>query len=223
MIRRRGRRRACRSTRSSSRAGVAAGETSADSVRRWRRRARASRGRSPGGAGGGRAIAQRVCWRWSRDFHKAQPLADGIPREEARERVFARAHPAVFELVLQRPGAAPTRLIVRDRLALPGHRLELSPEEARARDAVESAYKRAGLKPPDAATLAARERTVAPALVEKMTALLLRQKVLARVDTLIFHVEALQRLEGGDPGARKRRRRAGAPPWTWRRSRIATG
>ena len=73
------------------------------------------------------------------DFHKAQPLADGIPREEARERVFARAHPPVFELVLQRSGAARNKLVVRDRLALPGHRLELSPEETRARAAVEDA------------------------------------------------------------------------------------
>ncbi len=70
------------------------------------------------------------------DFHKSQPLADGIPREEARERVFARAHPAVFELVLT-VLAANRRLVVRDRLSLPGHRLELAPEEERARDAVE--------------------------------------------------------------------------------------
>jgi selenocysteine-specific elongation factor len=128
------------------------------------------------------------------EFHKAQPLADGLPREEARERVFARAHPAVFEDVLAEL-AAGGRLSVRDRLALPGHRLELSPEEARAHELIEAAYARAGLKPPDAATLAAEGR-LSPALVEKMTSLLLRQKVLARVDTLVFHVETLNALKG---------------------------
>ncbi len=81
------------------------------------------------------------CWRWSATFHKAQPLADGIPREEARERVFARARPAVFELVLGDLARAQT-LVVRDRLALPGHRLELSPEEPRAREAVEARIRR---------------------------------------------------------------------------------
>jgi selenocysteine-specific elongation factor len=127
------------------------------------------------------------------DFHKTQPLAEGIPREEARERLFARAHPHVFELVLSDLSAA-KRLSVRDRLALPGHRLELNPEEAKTRAAVETAYKQSGLKPPDAATLASEKR-LTPALVEKMTGLLLRQKVLARVDTLIFHADALQQLK----------------------------
>jgi selenocysteine-specific elongation factor len=99
----------------------------------------------------------------------------------------------VYELVLQdlsRGG----RLSVRDRLALPGRRLELSPEEARARASIEAVYKDRGLKPPDAATLAAEKRLPAQ-LVEKMTSLLLRQKVLARVDTLVFHADALQQLK----------------------------
>jgi selenocysteine-specific elongation factor len=127
------------------------------------------------------------------EFHKAQPLADGLPREEARERLFARAHPRVFELVLDQL-AGGKRLVVTDRLALSGHRLELTDEEARARDAIEAAYRAGGLKPPDAATIAAEKR-LTPALVEKMTALLLRQKVLMRIDTLIFHVDALQQLK----------------------------
>jgi selenocysteine-specific elongation factor len=127
------------------------------------------------------------------EFHKAQPLADGLPREEARERLFARAHPNVFELVLS-DLAASKRLSVRDRLALPGHRLELSPEETRTRTAVETAYKQSGLKPPDSATLATENRLPA-ALVDKMTALLVRQKVLARIDTLVFHADALQQLK----------------------------
>jgi selenocysteine-specific elongation factor len=39
------------------------------------------------------------------------------------------------------------------------------------------------------------EDRIAPALVEKMTALLIRQKVLARLDTLVFHVAALNALK----------------------------
>jgi selenocysteine-specific elongation factor len=126
------------------------------------------------------------------DYHKSQPLADGIPREEARERVFARAHPAVFERVLA-DLAANSRLVVRDRLALPGHRLSLTPEEARVRAIVEAAHKRAGLSPPDLATLAAESKT-STSLVERMIALLVRQKTLVRVDTLVFHAETLNSL-----------------------------
>ena len=127
------------------------------------------------------------------DFHKAQPLADGIPREEARERLFAKSHPNVFELVLADLANA-KKISARDRLALAGHRLELAPEEATARTVIEAVYKAAALKPPDAATLAA-ERRLQPALIEKVTSLLLRQKVLARVDTLIFHTDTLQQLK----------------------------
>ena len=50
------------------------------------------------------------------------------------------------------------------------------------------------MKPPDAGSLAVAQRLV-PALVEKMTSLLLRQKVLTRVDTLLFHTDALQDLK----------------------------
>ena len=106
--------------------------------------------------------------------------------------MFARADPSVFELVVNDLVAA-NRLVVRERLALHGHRLELTPDERRACEAVERVYREAGLKPPDAATVAAEGRVPAP-LVEKMTALLLRQKVLVRVDTLVFHADALQRL-----------------------------
>jgi selenocysteine-specific elongation factor len=126
-------------------------------------------------------------------FHKAEPLADGMPREEARERLFARAHPAIFEHVVQRLSAG-HQLVARERLALPGHRLELPPEEAQARDLLERALLDGGLKPPDVATVAA-ERHVRPLIAEKMTALLLRQKRLVRLGTLVFHSDALQGLK----------------------------
>jgi len=107
--------------------------------------------------------------------------------------VFARAHPSVFELVLSDLETA-KRLSVRDRLALPGHRLELSPDEARVREKVEDAYRQGGLKPPDPTTLVA-EGKLAPAIVERMTALLLRQRVLVKVNELLFHADALNTLK----------------------------
>jgi selenocysteine-specific elongation factor len=127
------------------------------------------------------------------EYHQAHPLADGLPREEARERIFAAMHPAVFDVVVGDLTAA-GKLAARDRLALPGHRLELSPEEQRAREIVEGLYRRSGLKPPDAATIIAEGR-LTPAVAERITALLLRQKQLARIDTLIFHAEALATLK----------------------------
>jgi selenocysteine-specific elongation factor len=125
--------------------------------------------------------------------HAAQPLSDGVPREELRERRFGRAHAAVFEHVLQELVAAGT-IVSRDRLALAGHRVALSPGEALARDAVDRAYREAAFAPPDAASLAAALK-LPRTDVDRMVALLVRQKTLIRVDDLLFHADALARLK----------------------------
>jgi len=125
--------------------------------------------------------------------HAAQPLSEGVPREELRERLASRAHIAVFDRVLQELVAAGT-IVARDRLALAGHKVELSPAEALARAAVDRAYREAALAPPDAASLAAA-LTLPRADVDRMVALLVRQKTLIRVDDLLFHADALTRLK----------------------------
>jgi selenocysteine-specific elongation factor len=85
-------------------------------------------------------------------------------------------------------------IAVRERVALASHRLELAPDELRARSAIEQAYRDAGLKPPDTAAIVAQSG--APnAVADRMIKLLQRQKVLVRVDTLVFHDEALKRLK----------------------------
>jgi selenocysteine-specific elongation factor len=128
-----------------------------------------------------------------RDYHRAEPLSEGLAREEARERLFRRAAPAVFERVLH-DLMATNRIVARDRLALPGHQVELSGPEARARDAIEQAYRSGGLKPPDEAALAGLAGANHD-IVDRVVKLLLRQRVLVRLETLIFHREALERLK----------------------------
>jgi selenocysteine-specific elongation factor len=125
--------------------------------------------------------------------HRTQPLSEGIPREELREQLFGHGHPAVFERALADLGAAGA-IAARERVALASHRVELSPEEDRARTAIELAYRDAGLKPSDAAAIAA-EAGIAPAVADRVMKLLQRQKVLVRVDVLVFHEDALRRLK----------------------------
>jgi selenocysteine-specific elongation factor len=127
------------------------------------------------------------------EHHRAQPLSEGIPREELRERLFSRGHPAIFDRALGDLAAA-GRIAVRDRVALASHRLELSPEEDRARDAIERAYREGGLKPPDTTAIVGGAG-VPPAVADRVLKLLQRQKVLVRVDTLVFHDEALKKLK----------------------------
>jgi len=133
--------------------------------------------------------------------HRAQPLSEGIPREDLRGQTFGRGHAAVFDRALADLAEAGS-VAVRDRIALATHRVALSPEEDRARAAVERAYLTAGLKPPDAASVAA-EAGVSPEVVDRVVKLLQRQRVLVRVDTLVFHDQALKQLKA-DVAALKR-------------------
>jgi selenocysteine-specific elongation factor len=125
--------------------------------------------------------------------HRAEPLSDGVAREALRERVFRRGHSAVFDRALADLVEAGT-LVVRDRVALATHRPALSADEDRIRLAIERALREAGLTPPDAATIAASIGGSA-AVVDKILKLLTRQRVLVRVDTLVFHDEVLKKLK----------------------------
>jgi selenocysteine-specific elongation factor len=139
------------------------------------------------------------------ELHRVAPLSEGMPRDELRERALAgvprrrgaAARPGnaapVFDRALadlEHTGA----IVVRDRVALATHKVLLTPEEDRVRDAIERAYRAGGLKPPELSAVAA-ESGVAPAIADRVLKLLQRQKVLVRVDTLLFHDEALKQLK----------------------------
>jgi selenocysteine-specific elongation factor len=124
--------------------------------------------------------------------HAAQPLSEGIPRQEIRERLFARAAPALFEHVvdtLTKSG----RIAGRESLALPGEGVSLSAEEARAREVLEKAYRDAHLAPPDLSS-AASMTGIAAGVAERVVKLLVRQKALVKIDALYFHADALAAL-----------------------------
>lgn len=125
--------------------------------------------------------------------HGAQPMSEGLPREEARDRVFRLAAPALFYDILQRLVSAGV-LAGRDRLALPGRGVSLTPEEARAQEAIDRVFREAGFAPPDLAAAAAAAGVAAP-VADRVSKLLLRQKSLVKVDTLLFHVQSLERLK----------------------------
>jgi selenocysteine-specific elongation factor len=126
-------------------------------------------------------------------YHRAVPLEDGMPREEARERLFAHAGAGVFERVLDGLVGA-QQIVARDRLALASYRLALTPAEAEAKAGLERLFREAGLTPPSLAEAAASLGQASMA-IEKIVSLLTRQKVLVRLDTLVFHAEPLEHLK----------------------------
>ncbi|HWI20378.1 MAG TPA: selenocysteine-specific translation elongation factor [Vicinamibacterales bacterium] len=151
-------------------------------------------------AAGDRLVMRAVLEKAERDLvalvtatHKANAMSDGLPREEARSKLFARIAPAVFETVVDQLKARKA-LVGAERLALPTHKPTVAGGDDRVREAIIEAYRAAGLKAPDAATVEGQAKAPA-AVVEKLTSLLLRERVLIRLDTVIFHADALQALK----------------------------
>jgi selenocysteine-specific elongation factor len=126
-------------------------------------------------------------------FHKADPASEGLPREEAREKIFRRVDPAIFTRVLEDLKVRKA-IVGSDRLALTTHRVSVAGADERVRRAIVDAYRAGGLTPPDATAIEATAG--APkSVVDKMTMVLLREKVLVKLDTVVFHADALQQLK----------------------------
>jgi selenocysteine-specific elongation factor len=127
------------------------------------------------------------------EHHAAQPLSPGLPREEARERLFGSAPLAVFDSVV-RSLAGAGHIVARDTLALPGRQPSLTPAEARAREALTLVFRTAGFAPPDGRT-AAVHAGVDAAVADRVLNLLVREKALVRLGELLFHPETLGKLK----------------------------
>ncbi len=127
------------------------------------------------------------------DHHRTQPLADGLPREEARSRVFAHADDQVFNHVVASLASA-GKLVATDRLALASHRVVVEAADRPVVAALQDAMTAGGLLPPDLATVAAQVG-VGVAKVEQLASLLVRQRVLVKLDTLWFSTVALEALK----------------------------
>ena len=126
-------------------------------------------------------------------FHASNPLSEGLPREEARERLFRHGAPMVFDAVLEqlvRDG----RLLASDHLALVSHQGTLSPEETRISEAVLALLSEAGLRPP--ALAATREQLGCDEVVlNRVLKLLVRQRRVVRVGSLAFDATTLETLK----------------------------
>jgi selenocysteine-specific elongation factor len=121
--------------------------------------------------------------------HTAEPLSEGVPREQVREGVLAGMAPGLIDLILADLEAA-GRVSGRDRLALAGRAIALSAEERHVHAALDRHLKEAGLTPPDLSRLSAISGA-SSSLVERVLQLLVRQKVVVRLDGLPYHRDTL--------------------------------
>lgn len=126
-------------------------------------------------------------------FHDAHPLSEGLPREEARERLFKHGPPAVFDAVLDQL-VGDRRLLAREHLALASHQVTLSPEEMRISEAVQTLLGDAGLRPPAPGAMP-EELGCDQALLDRVLKLMVRQRRVVRVGALVFDTVALTTLK----------------------------
>jgi selenocysteine-specific elongation factor len=124
-------------------------------------------------------------------FHQKEPLLEGIPKEELKERVFRRAGEPIFEAVLGELVGSGLIELAGDKVKRAGRAVSLSAEEAEAKQTIEEAFRRAELRVPAVKEVLGKV-AVEPRRAQKIVQILLREGTLVKVsEDLLFHREAL--------------------------------
>jgi selenocysteine-specific elongation factor len=127
------------------------------------------------------------------NFHRANPLLPGIPKQELRARA-GRARLEMFEAALGDLVAARALVVTGDLVGQAGREISLSADETRAKELIEREFESAGLSVPDFASVLAKLPVDAPR-AQKILQILLREKVLVKISSdLVFHRDTLRRL-----------------------------
>ncbi len=122
-------------------------------------------------------------------YHQKEPLEPGLPREKARASLDMLAGPELFHHVTEAL-AVEGVLVTGRHLALASHRVVLSEVESLLKDRLAARLRDGGLSPPDVASLPALLGAEAEA-IDRMVALLIREGLVERLETLLFHQEVL--------------------------------
>ena len=130
-----------------------------------------------------------------KSFQKANPLREGMPRGELREKATARARLEVFEWSLGRMVENGKLRAVKDWVATSDHRIELSSEEAEARSFLGDTFLKARYQPPALAEIASKNRRDLK-LLQRIARLLTQEGTLVKVaEGMVFHRDALEELK----------------------------
>ncbi|MGH9738418.1 MAG: selenocysteine-specific translation elongation factor [Candidatus Acidiferrales bacterium] len=127
------------------------------------------------------------------EFHRANPLLPGIPKQEMRGRA-GNPRAELFQTALEDLVRAGIVSINGDLVQRAGRSISLSPEEARAKELIEQAFAQAGLAVPNVSAVL-EKLPVEPVRARKILQILLRENVLVKVaEDLFFHRNAIAHL-----------------------------
>jgi selenocysteine-specific elongation factor len=127
-------------------------------------------------------------------FHRANPLAEAISKEDLRTRCASALRPDIFRAALEDAAAAGKLALAGDLVKRAGRSIHLEPGEARAKEQIEREFARAGLTAPAVETVLTT-LPVARSQAEKLFQLLLRERVLLKISNdVVLHHEAVDHL-----------------------------
>jgi selenocysteine-specific elongation factor len=140
-----------------------------------------------------RTFAERVIEMLT-EHHRRQPLSLGLSREEVRDRVFGQLRPEIFRSVITRLGEEGKIVAERDALRLAAHAPALTETDSAAKQALEAAFKAAGLQA-DSLEETAAGASIRVELARKLYALLAAEHRLVRIGDFVFHAESIEGLK----------------------------
>ncbi len=127
-----------------------------------------------------------------RAFHAKEPLKSGMSREALRAQLAREMPPEAFRELLHSLAADGDIRLAGERLALAGHRVVLSPDDAGHAERIEAAFRRAGLDPPLVEDVA---REMGGVHGSRLADWLIEEGRLVRIrDGRVFHGDALEAL-----------------------------
>ncbi|HVB35338.1 MAG TPA: selenocysteine-specific translation elongation factor [Patescibacteria group bacterium] len=128
------------------------------------------------------------------EFHRANPLAAAMPKQELRERAGRNQRPEIFRAALDGLILEGRVALAADRVMRAGRKIVFTAEEERARGEIERAFEQAGLAAPRLAEILPR-LPVDPKRAEKLLQILVGERVLLKIsDDLLVHARSAAKL-----------------------------
>ncbi|MBI3653346.1 MAG: selenocysteine-specific translation elongation factor [Acidobacteria bacterium] len=126
--------------------------------------------------------------------HKREPLSLGVGREEVRERLFGALQAEIFRSVITRLADEKKLIAERDMLRLTSHTPAVSGADADTKQALEAAFKAAGLQAGTLEEIAAGLK-LPVTLARKFYNLLLAERRITRIGDFVFHQQVIEELK----------------------------
>jgi selenocysteine-specific elongation factor len=120
------------------------------------------------------------------DFHAAEPLKPGAPKEELKSK-FPAASPRVFAALLELLARRGKLAVEQDLVRLASHRVQLRVDQEQVKERIEAVFLRAGLQTPALDGVAQELRLDAKALREAVGLLLAEKKLVKITEEILMH------------------------------------